>query len=81
MSRLPLADHTDTRSSLIRRSVGRVHLVRHPREIPVQPLSPNRCQTRRRTRNGPFPAADMEVLFKGIPLGDVTTSMTISGPA
>ncbi|AUY49785.1 methylmalonyl-CoA mutase family protein [Streptomyces sp. CB01881] len=26
-------------------------------------------------------AADMEVLFKGIPLGDVTTSMTISGPA
>ena len=26
-------------------------------------------------------AADMEVLFDGIPLGDVTTSMTISGPA
>jgi len=26
-------------------------------------------------------AADMEVLFSGIPLGDVTTSMTISGPA
>jgi methylmalonyl-CoA mutase N-terminal domain/subunit len=26
-------------------------------------------------------AADMEVLFRGIPLGDVTTSMTISGPA
>src|SRR5450755_2451131 len=26
-------------------------------------------------------AADMELLFKGIPLGDVTTSMTISGPA
>jgi methylmalonyl-CoA mutase N-terminal domain/subunit len=26
-------------------------------------------------------AADMDVLFKGIPLGDVTTSMTISGPA
>lgn len=26
-------------------------------------------------------AADMEILFKGIPLGDVTTSMTISGPA
>jgi methylmalonyl-CoA mutase N-terminal domain/subunit len=26
-------------------------------------------------------AADMEVLFGGIPLGDVTTSMTISGPA
>ena len=26
-------------------------------------------------------AADMEVLFAGIPLGDVTTSMTISGPA
>jgi len=26
-------------------------------------------------------AADMEVLFKDIPLGDVTTSMTISGPA
>jgi methylmalonyl-CoA mutase, N-terminal domain len=26
-------------------------------------------------------AADMEVLFKGIPLDDVTTSMTISGPA
>ncbi|TWE19550.1 acyl-CoA mutase large subunit family protein [Kitasatospora atroaurantiaca] len=26
-------------------------------------------------------AADMEVLFNGIPLGDVTTSMTISGPA
>ncbi|MFF1903166.1 methylmalonyl-CoA mutase [Kitasatospora sp. NPDC058218] len=26
-------------------------------------------------------AADMEVLFKGIPLGEVTTSMTISGPA
>ncbi|GAA2777967.1 methylmalonyl-CoA mutase family protein [Kitasatospora sp. CM 4170] len=26
-------------------------------------------------------AADMEVLFQGIPLGDVTTSMTISGPA
>ncbi len=25
--------------------------------------------------------ADMEVLFSGIPLGDVTTSMTISGPA
>ncbi len=25
--------------------------------------------------------ADMEVLFDGIPLGDVTTSMTISGPA
>ncbi|GAA2111074.1 acyl-CoA mutase large subunit family protein [Actinomadura alba] len=26
-------------------------------------------------------AADMEVLFDGIPLGDITTSMTISGPA
>ena len=26
-------------------------------------------------------AADMEILFSGIPLGDVTTSMTISGPA
>ncbi|MEN8650853.1 methylmalonyl-CoA mutase family protein [Streptomyces sp. 21So2-11] len=26
-------------------------------------------------------AADMEVLFQDIPLGDVTTSMTISGPA
>jgi len=26
-------------------------------------------------------AADMEVLFESIPLGDVTTSMTISGPA
>ncbi|MGZ4741856.1 MAG: acyl-CoA mutase large subunit family protein [Oryzihumus sp.] len=26
-------------------------------------------------------AADMEVLFRDIPLGDVTTSMTISGPA
>ncbi|MDT0264694.1 methylmalonyl-CoA mutase family protein [Streptomyces sp. DSM 44915] len=26
-------------------------------------------------------AADMEVLFRGIPLGDITTSMTISGPA
>ncbi len=26
-------------------------------------------------------AADMELLFKDIPLGDVTTSMTISGPA
>ncbi len=26
-------------------------------------------------------AADMELLFAGIPLGDVTTSMTISGPA
>ncbi len=26
-------------------------------------------------------AADMETLFGGIPLGDVTTSMTISGPA
>jgi methylmalonyl-CoA mutase N-terminal domain/subunit len=26
-------------------------------------------------------AADMETLFEGIPLGDVTTSMTISGPA
>jgi methylmalonyl-CoA mutase N-terminal domain/subunit len=26
-------------------------------------------------------AADMEVLFRGIPLADVTTSMTISGPA
>ena len=26
-------------------------------------------------------AADMEVLFEDIPLGDVTTSMTISGPA
>ncbi|NNG39338.1 methylmalonyl-CoA mutase [Flexivirga sp. ID2601S] len=26
-------------------------------------------------------AADMEVLFKDIPLGDITTSMTISGPA
>jgi methylmalonyl-CoA mutase N-terminal domain/subunit len=26
-------------------------------------------------------AADMETLFQGIPLGDVTTSMTISGPA
>ena len=26
-------------------------------------------------------AADMEVLFAGLPLGDVTTSMTISGPA
>ncbi|MFD7830945.1 methylmalonyl-CoA mutase [Kitasatospora sp. NPDC059803] len=26
-------------------------------------------------------AADMEVLFNGIPLGEVTTSMTISGPA
>lgn len=26
-------------------------------------------------------AADMEALFKNIPLGDVTTSMTISGPA
>ena len=26
-------------------------------------------------------AADMEVLFDGIDLGDVTTSMTISGPA
>src|SRR4029077_20575758 len=24
---------------------------------------------------------DMEVLFQGIPLGDVTTSMTINGPA
>lgn len=26
-------------------------------------------------------AADMDILFAGIPLGDVTTSMTISGPA
>ncbi len=26
-------------------------------------------------------AADMEILFEGIPLGEVTTSMTISGPA
>src|SRR5215217_7908872 len=26
-------------------------------------------------------AADMEILFDGIPLGDVTTSKTISGPA
>ncbi|MBA3488332.1 MAG: methylmalonyl-CoA mutase [Longispora sp.] len=26
-------------------------------------------------------AADMEVLFRGIPLGNITTSMTISGPA
>jgi methylmalonyl-CoA mutase N-terminal domain/subunit len=26
-------------------------------------------------------AADMDILFGGIPLGDVTTSMTISGPA
>jgi methylmalonyl-CoA mutase N-terminal domain/subunit len=26
-------------------------------------------------------AADMDALFEGIPLGDVTTSMTISGPA
>ncbi len=26
-------------------------------------------------------AADMELLFDGIPLDDVTTSMTISGPA
>jgi methylmalonyl-CoA mutase N-terminal domain/subunit len=26
-------------------------------------------------------AADMEILFDGIPLGDVTTSMTVSGPA
>jgi methylmalonyl-CoA mutase N-terminal domain/subunit len=26
-------------------------------------------------------AADMDVLFGGIPLGDITTSMTISGPA
>ncbi|MEV6525287.1 methylmalonyl-CoA mutase family protein [Longispora sp. NPDC051575] len=26
-------------------------------------------------------AADMETLFQGIPLGDITTSMTISGPA
>src|SRR5437660_443995 len=26
-------------------------------------------------------AADMEVLFDGIPLGEITTSMTISGPA
>jgi methylmalonyl-CoA mutase N-terminal domain/subunit len=26
-------------------------------------------------------AADVDVLFRGIPLGDVTTSMTISGPA
>src|SRR4029078_12688236 len=26
-------------------------------------------------------AADMETLFDGIPLADVTTSMTISGPA
>ncbi|WP_034268169.1 acyl-CoA mutase large subunit family protein [Actinospica robiniae] len=26
-------------------------------------------------------AADMDVLFRGIPLGEVTTSMTISGPA
>ncbi|MFD7918809.1 methylmalonyl-CoA mutase [Streptomyces sp. NPDC059740] len=26
-------------------------------------------------------AADMEILFDGIPLGEVTTSMTISGPA
>jgi methylmalonyl-CoA mutase N-terminal domain/subunit len=26
-------------------------------------------------------AADMDVLFAGIPLGEVTTSMTISGPA
>ena len=26
-------------------------------------------------------AADMDILFEGIPLGDVTTSMTISGPA
>src|SRR5207302_4866108 len=25
--------------------------------------------------------ADMEVLFDGIPLGEITTSMTISGPA
>ena len=26
-------------------------------------------------------AADMDVLFDGIPLADITTSMTISGPA
>ncbi|MFC9066328.1 acyl-CoA mutase large subunit family protein [Streptomyces harbinensis] len=26
-------------------------------------------------------AADMDILFRGIPLGEVTTSMTISGPA
>ncbi len=26
-------------------------------------------------------AADMDILFAGVPLGDVTTSMTISGPA
>ena len=26
-------------------------------------------------------ASDMEILFRGIPLGEVTTSMTISGPA
>ncbi|MBV9855279.1 MAG: methylmalonyl-CoA mutase [Streptosporangiaceae bacterium] len=26
-------------------------------------------------------AADMDILFDGIPLGDITTSMTISGPA
>jgi methylmalonyl-CoA mutase, N-terminal domain len=26
-------------------------------------------------------AADMDILFSGIPLGDITTSMTISGPA
>ena len=26
-------------------------------------------------------AADMDVLFDGIPLGDITTSMTVSGPA
>jgi methylmalonyl-CoA mutase N-terminal domain/subunit len=26
-------------------------------------------------------AADMDILFSGVPLGDVTTSMTISGPA
>ena len=26
-------------------------------------------------------AADMDALFDGIPLGDVTTSMTINGPA
>ena len=26
-------------------------------------------------------AADMDLLFSGIPLADVTTSMTISGPA
>jgi methylmalonyl-CoA mutase N-terminal domain/subunit len=25
--------------------------------------------------------ADMEVLFKGIPIGDITTSMTVNGPA